>query len=101
MSLPIFKSEDQSLTLLQTNWSSQINPVIDNAPNKSLVLKNIKLVTGSNNINTTLGRTLQGWKIVRQRSAGTVYDNQDNNPKPNLTLLLISNADIVIDLEVF
>lgn len=101
MSLPIYKSEDQSFTLLETAWSSLLNPIIDNPVNKSILLKNVKLVTGSNSINTTLGRNLQGWSIVRQRSAGTVYDNQDNNPKPNLTLLLISSADMTIDLQVF
>ena len=101
MSLGIYKSDDQSVTLLQTNWSTQLNPLLNNPVNSSIILKNIKLVAGSNAINTTLGKVLKGWSIIRQRSAGSVYDNQDNNPNPSLTLLLISSAAIEVDLQVF
>jgi hypothetical protein len=101
MSLPIFKSSDNSVTLLQTGWSSLLNPVLLNPANSGIILKGIKLVIGNNAINTTLGRVLQGWSVVRQRSAASIYDNQDNNQNPSLTLLLVSDAAVTVDLEVF
>lgn len=101
MSLPLYKSDNQSLTLLQTAWASLLNPVLDNSANNSILLKSVKVVTGSNTINHLLGKKLTGWKIVRQRSASSVYDNQDDNPKPELTLVLVSTNDVVLDIEVF
>jgi hypothetical protein len=101
LSLGLYKSDDQSFTLLQTNWSAQLNPLLAAPSNNSIILKNVSLTTGSNTINTTLGRTLQGWVIVRQRAAASIHDNQDNNPNPTLTLVLISSANVVCDIEVF
>lgn len=99
--LPIFNTAIRELSMLQTQWKSQLDPVIADPSNNSIILKNISLVIGTNTINTRLGRTLQGWKIVRQRSPGAIYDNQDTNQTPNLTLILISDAIVSIDLEIF
>jgi len=101
MALTIFQSQDPSVGLLQTSWANQINPLLSNPANSSIILKNVKLVTGSNTINTTLGKTLTGWIIIRQRSAASIYDDQDNNQKPTLSLVLVSSAPTVIDLEVY
>lgn len=101
MSLALFKVQDPSVTLMQNSWKSSIDPVLASPSNSSVILKGITLVVGSNSINTTLGRTLQGWSIVRQRAAASIYDNQDNNPNPTLTLLLISSAAVTVDIEVF
>lgn len=87
--------------LLQNNWSSQIDPVLTQPLNDSILLKNVSLASGTNQINHKLGRKLQGWFIVRQRSAGSVFDTQDSNQHPELTLLLTASAAIVVDLLVF
>lgn len=101
MSLPIFKTDDKDISLLQTNWAQQLNPVIEFPPNKGTILKSVHLVTGANIINHKLGRNLQGWYIVRQRSAASVYDTQDNNQMSNLTLYLTSSANVIVDILVF
>lgn len=101
MSLPYFKSDDQSLTLLQTNWAQILNPIIQNPSTQSIILPNISLVAGDNTINHLLQRKLQGWKIVRQRASATFFDKQDSNPQPQLTLILNASAPVVINLEVF
>lgn len=82
-------------------WASILNPIVGNPANNSLILKNQSLVTGANVINHKLGRKLQGWKLVRIRSAANIYDNQDFNQMPQLTLYLVSDADVVVDIEVF
>jgi hypothetical protein len=101
VSLPIFQTSSKDLSLLQTNWAQQLNPIIEKPTNQSNILKSVSLTTGTNVINHLLGRTLQGWKIVRQRALATIYDNQDNNQSPQITLFLVSSANVSIDLEVF
>ncbi len=101
MSLPIYKNDSTEFQLMQTSWASKLNPVLAQPITAGQLLKNISLVTGHNSINTLLGRKLQGWIIVRQRGITTVYDTQDANPLPNLTLWLTSATDVSIDLYVF
>lgn len=88
-------------TQMENMWATVIEPFLNSPPNLPLVLQNIKLVAGSNVIDHKLGRKLQGWKPVRIRALANIYDNQDNNRTPQLTLLLVSNAAVTIDLEVF
>ena len=101
MSLPILQSDNQTLTMVQTKWAAELNPLLSNLLNSGSVLKSVKLTSGANVINHKLGRPLQGWFIVRQRSAGTVYDTQDSNTMPALTLQLTASAAITVDLFVF
>lgn len=78
-----------------------MNPVLALPQTNSSILSNVQLKVGSNVINHGLGRTLQGWSLVRQRAAASIYDNQDNNQTPALTLVLVSSAAVSVDLEVF
>jgi hypothetical protein len=87
--------------LSQTTWASALNPIIQNPANNSIILKNVVLTAGSNTINHKLGRPLQGWKPTRLRSAATLYDTQDANQTPQLTLVLVASAPVTVDLEVF
>lgn len=97
--LSIYKTADQVFELMQTKWASILNPLL--ARPQPIILKNITLNNGTTTINHKLGRRLSGWKTVRVRASATIYDNQESNQSPNLTLILISNAAVVVDLEVF
>jgi hypothetical protein len=101
MALQTFKDNNRTLQLLQDAWKSQLDPVLANPTTNPVLLKQVSLKGGSNIVNTLLGRKLQGWKIVRQRAAATIYDNQDSNTTPDLTLILIASAPVVVDLELF
>ena len=101
MALPIFQSDEQPMTLMQTAWASKLNPVLANAITQGLLLKSVVLLAGANQINHKLGRALQGWLIVRSRSLASVYDLQDGNKTPTLTLSLQSSATVTVDLYVF
>ena len=100
-SLPIFQSTDQNLMLLQNKWSSIINPTLVNPSLQCNILSKVALTSGTNTINHLLGRTLQGYRIVRQRGPASIYDSQDSNQQPQLTLVLVSSAAVTVDLEVF
>lgn len=101
MQLPKFGTTDQALNLLQTRWAQSLNPVISLPMLQQNTLTSVSLVTGSNTINHLLGRKLQGWIIVRQRAAASIYDTQDANTMPELTLQLTTDADVVVDVVVF
>lgn len=89
------------LDQMQTRWASQLNPVVSNPIVNGLLLPNIKLTNGSNAINHMLGQKLQGWFLVGINGVASIYDNQANNQHPELTLALVSNADVTISLWVF
>ncbi len=97
MSLP----QRLSLPMMQTTWASSLDPVIENPVVNGLILKNVVLVTGANVVPHLLGRNLQGWYPVRIRASATFYDTQDANQMPQLTLNLVSSANVTIDLAVF
>lgn len=101
MALPIFHTDNLDFTIMQNNWSKQLNPLLANPCNQSIILKSVSLASGSNVVNHLLGKKLQGWKIIRQRASASIYDTQDSNQSPQLTLLLTSSAPVVVDLEVF
>jgi hypothetical protein len=82
MGLPSYQTSDLTLTLLQSNWATLLNPLLDLPINQGQILENVQLSAGTNTINHKLGRKLQGWWIVRQRSSsaytGTVSASLSN-----------------------
>lgn len=96
-----YQTDDRDFQLMQSNWSKQLNPLLNNPSNNAIILKEVQLTTGSNTINHRLGKKLTGWRIVRQRSAAQIYDDQDNNQMPALTLTLVSDANVSVDIECF
>lgn len=99
MQLPYFQTADELLSKMQTKWKSILDPIL--AKPQSLILKNVALINGTTVINHLLGRKLQGWKPVRLRALASIYDTQDSNQTPDKTLVLVSNAAVVADIEVF
>lgn len=101
MALPKFPTTDQPLSLLQTQWAQRLNPVLALPLLAQNTLKNVSLLTGTNNINHMLGRPLQGWFLIRKRADASIYDDQDNNSSPQRTLILVTDADVSVDIVVF
>lgn len=101
MGLPSYQTSDLTLTLLQSNWATLLNPLLDLPITQGQILEKVQLAVGANTINHKLGRKLIGWWIVRQRSAATVYDLQDTNPTPAVNLKLQSSASVLVDIYVF
>jgi hypothetical protein len=99
MSLPKFNGFTESnFSLLQTNWSTQLDPVIAFPPNKGLLVKDVSLINGVNTINHRLGRKPQGYVIADINAAATIYRSQ---PFDALTLTLTSNAAAIATIWVF
>jgi len=99
--LPIFITSDRSFVQMQNTWSSQLEPVINNPLASGILLQNVPLVSGSNAVNHTLGRRLVGWYVTRIRAVSDIFDTQDSNNFPALTLNLTASAPVLVDIYVF
>lgn len=101
MSLPYFQSDSKNMSMLQTTWATLLNPVINNVWVQGTLLTNVQLTTGANVVNHKLGKKLQGWVVARKRGMADIYDTQDTNSMPALTLDLVSDSNVSVDLYVF
>ena len=99
--LTIFQSPFHDLSLMQTSWAAQLNPLLDSPLNNVSILQALVLASGDNVINHKLGKRLTGWFVVGQNASATFYDKQASNSTPQLTLTLNSSAAVTINLAVF
>lgn len=91
----------RELSRVQDNVGKTVDQVVANPILNGQLLTGITLAVGSNIINHKLGRILLGWLPVRLRASATLYDTQDSNATPALTLLVTSSAVVVADFWVF
>lgn len=98
MALPYFQTSSKDLSLLQTGWAQQLNPLLGNPANSTVLLNNIILKPGNNVINHTLGKKMQGFVVSDIDSPITLYRTQPFN---DLTLTLSSSGSATINLLVF
>lgn len=98
---PVLNTQDPDLATVQRNLVRVLQPVFNTPTLGGNLLTQQTLAIGINNINHGLGRTLNGWQIVRQRAQANIWDSQDANKTPQLTLALNSSAAVVCDIYVF
>lgn len=85
----------------RTRWKAILDVLLGNPSLNSQILDNVALANGTTTVNHGLGRTLTGWRVIRINGAATIYDKQDTNSMPDLTLILTSSAAVIVSLEVF
>lgn len=95
------QTENREVNQLQSNIISSLQPLTQNPLVSGRIVKQVSLKNGTNTINHGLNRTLIGWFLVRKRGNANIYDNQDNNKTPEINLILISSADVDVDIYVF
>ena len=101
MRIQKINTTDRIINMVQDNIANVLEPLSSNPLMSGLILTSVVLKTGSNTVNHKLGRKLRGWFIVRQRSAASIYDNQDSNTLNAVSLILVSSANVTVDLYVF
>jgi hypothetical protein len=95
--LSLIRGYNSLISNLQQIFTALLNKVqLD-----SVILNKVSLSVGQNVIPHTLGRTLTGWELIRQRGQASIWDSQDNNPNPGNYLLLMSSAAVSVDILVF
>lgn len=94
--------EDQIIARFQDNVAAAISTLPETEIIQGRIVKNVELLAASTvKVSHKLGRVLIGWTIVRQRASSIVWDLQDANKNPNLTLDLKCSADCTVDIWVF
>lgn len=101
MSLPSFNTSDRILSMMQSQWATQLDPVLANPLVQGRLITNVSLTTGTNTINTLLSRKLQGYIVVLKSADVTIYDLQSVNPSPERTLQLVASGPAIVTLWVF
>ena len=97
----VINTSTPDLGTVQQNLVRTLNPIFNTPTLGGNLLTSQSLNVGANVINHGLGRNLNGWQLVRQRAAAQIFDSQDDNKTPNLTLALNSTAAVVVDIYVF
>jgi len=85
----------------QENTESALTPILRSKILDGVLLKNVSLNNGTTLVSHKLGRKIEGWIVVRQRSDARVWDDQDNNVNVSTTLKLQTSAAVEVDLWIF
>lgn len=96
--LASFNTKIQELSLMQSQWAKELNPLLQLPTSQPSFVTGIKVTTGANVISHKLGRTPQGWILTDTDGAVTLHRSAPFN---NLTLTLTSSGSAVISLMVF
>lgn len=91
----------RTINNIQTQLQSRFASTDKKVQNDSILLQNITLNNGSNQVQHTLGRTLTGWKLTRLRGFAVIYDQQDQQSNPGQYLTLVASQAVVVDILVF
>src|SRR5580693_6773216 len=80
--LAVVRAFNALVTSLQSIFTSLLGKVqLD-----SVILQNVSLVSGSNTIPHTLGRTLTGWSVIRIDSLSGIFETPSPDPSTYLVL---------------
>ena len=86
---------------IQENVDAALVPLQRSKILDGILLRNVSLTSGVNEVSHRLDRRLTGWLVVRQRASANIWDEQDTNVTATKTLRLQASVDVVVDLWVF
>lgn len=96
VALPNFQNDDRVFQMMQSSWSSHLNPVLANPMIFGRQINNVSISSGSLAvINHLLARSQQGWMIVDQNAPAKIARVQPLNDK---TLTLSSDAAVTVSV---
>ena len=98
MALNLFKSQDQTMMLMEKQWISQLNPLLANPLIQGSLLSDLKLINGTNTFDIYLGKQMTGWIIIDQNASASIYRSAPLNSQ---TLTLTSDALVTVSLWIF
>lgn len=96
------QSDDRTQNQLQDNVGDVLDQITARAHLDSQVLYNVRLVVGEANVVPhKLGRAYSSFLPCSMQGVADVWEDKDNNNSPQLNLILYSNGNITLDLEVW
>lgn len=91
----------RAINYIQSQLVNILNFFTKSVQFDNILLQNIALKSGLNQIPHTLGRNLTGWTLVGQSAAASLYDEQASNPSQQIYLYLVASAPCTVSLLVF
>lgn len=92
----------ESVERFQDNVDAALNLLPSIEIIQGRLVQSLALKAGQTNvIDHKLGRAPLGWFVTRQKSNAVIWDTQDDNRTPTLSLYLNSSADVSVDIWVF
>jgi len=68
----------------------------------SVIIKDITLASGiDNQVEHKLGRSIQGWQIIRKDANANVWESATANTTPSSTIILRSSATVKVSFLFF
>jgi len=101
MGMARVQTDSREINQIQSNIATILNPIQANPMSSGIILSGVVLASGSNVIQHTLDRSLQGYIVILKSANVTIYDSQSTNSTPNLTLVLVSSGAATISLYLF
>lgn len=98
INLPQFQGGDTPFQLMQSAWTSVLNPFLRRPVLNGVLLQGVELAVGDTVISHKLGRAPQGWIISDIDGAAQIYRDAPFNP---LTLTLNSDAVVSVNLYIY
>jgi hypothetical protein len=100
--IPYQQTEDRQFNQFQQALGASLMPILSNPIAACIILQNVILTTGSvNQVPIMIGRTLQGWFIVRQNAQANIWDSQATETSPTEFLALNTTANVTVNIAIF
>ena len=97
--LPVYQGGDQPFQLMQSNWASQLNPLLANTLTQGRQVDSVTISSGSPAvINHLLNRMQIGWFLVDNNAPAQIARIA---PLNNKTLTLSSDAAVTVSIWVY
>lgn len=95
-SLPLYKTDNLQVDLLQTRWKSELDPVLANVLVQGQQIS-ATLGPGNTAVNHMLGRMQQGWSIADISGPAVIWRYQPfNDTALNLTCSAVSAVTVYL-----
>ncbi len=96
------RTQSPAIEYFQSSTNAVFADIVNREILDGILLRDIPLLTGQTNlVNHKLQRKAVGYIVVRNNANSVVYDSQDTNDHPNLSLALLCSADTTVSLWVF
>lgn len=95
-------TNDISLTILQNNLDTTFNSVLNNPNLDGAVNPQITFIANQDTVIAHgLNRPYVGWDVQTKNNFGDIKLSDTKNTSPSTKIILVSNANMVVDLWIY
>lgn len=92
---------DEGMNRVQEYINLALRPILASSIGNGVLLTNIELASGANEVEHKLGREPQGYLVVQKDANESVWDSQSTNTRKRIILSLNTSGACTVSLWVF